>query len=164
MWWYGGVYQYEKNMSVKTCTRAELSVKCDNNCLVAPADRKWYFFVGTSAAIFFGGLAVIVIFRLIRKICDSNRTRLNPSKKDGNKRINRLPTPDVAKRGIYVWLKEQAAALITAQTFKGRCVVSLILIHWNKTGSEVAKSSLYEKLKLVFCFSGRARLLACWIN
>ena len=116
-------------MSVKTCTRAELAVKCDKDCLVASEDRKWYYFFGTSVAIYFGGIVVILISRLIRKICDSNRTRLNPSKKDGNRKttINRSPAADVSKRGIYVWLKEQAATLITAQTLKGRCLVSEVI-------------------------------------
>ena len=113
-------------MSIKTCTRAELSVNCDEDCLVAPEDRKWYYFFGTSVAIYFGGIIVILISRLTRKICDSNRTRLNPSKKDGNRKIaiNRSPASDVSRRGIYVWLKEQAATLITAKTLKGRCLVS----------------------------------------
>ena len=110
--------------TTKTCTRAELSVKCDKDCLVAAEDRRWYYFVTTSAVIFFGGLVVILISRVIRRICDSKRTRLNPTKKDGNRKVNRVSSPDVSKRGIYVWLKEQAATLITAQTVKGRCLVS----------------------------------------
>ncbi|XP_073250941.1 calcium-activated potassium channel subunit alpha-1-like isoform X1 [Porites lutea] len=112
-------------MSDKTCTRAELSVHCDKNCLVAAEDRIWYYFLATSAVIFFGGLVSILISRIIRRICDSKRSKLNPTKKDGNKKINGLSRPDVSKRGIYVWLKEQAATLITAQTFKGRCLVVL---------------------------------------
>ena len=111
-------------MSTKTCTRAELSVKCDTDCLVAAEDRKWYYFIATSVSIFFGGLVIILISRLIRRVCDSKRTKLNPTKKDGNKKVNGLPRRDVSKRGIYVWLKEQAATLITAQTLKGRCLVS----------------------------------------
>ena len=113
----------------KTCTRAELSVECDKNCLVAKEDRKWWYFVATSGAIFFGGLVIILASRLIIRICNAKRTRLNPSKKDGNKqRVNHgphCPADNIfSKRGIYVRLKEQAGTLITAQTFKGRCLVS----------------------------------------
>ena len=114
-------------MTDKTCTRAELSVHCDKKCLVAAEDRRWYYFLSTSATIFFGGLVSILISRIIRRICDSKRSKLNPAKKDGNKKINGLSRPDVSKRGIYVWLKEQAATLITAQTFKGRCLVSTVM-------------------------------------
>ena len=122
-----GIFSNSINMSDKTCTRAELSVHCDKNCLVAAEDRIWYYFLATSAVIFFGGLVSILISRIIRRICDSKRSKLNPTKKDGNKKINGLSRPDVSKRGIYVWLKEQAATLITAQTFKGRCLVSTVM-------------------------------------
>ena len=112
----------------KTCTRAELSVKCDKDCLVAKEDRKWWYFLATSVAIFFGGLLIILASRLIIKICNSKRTRLNPSRKDANKqRAIRPPVSEgISKRGIYVKLKDQAGTLITAQTFKGRCLVSCL--------------------------------------
>ncbi|XP_078383482.1 calcium-activated potassium channel subunit alpha-1-like isoform X3 [Oculina patagonica] len=112
----------------KTCSRAELSVECDKDCLVAGADRRWWYFLATSGAIFFGGLLIILASRLIIRICNAKRTRLNPSKKDSNKqRVNHGPhtLADVSKRGLYVILKEQAGTLITAQTFKGRCLVVL---------------------------------------
>lgn len=112
-------------MTTTTCSRAELLLNCKPDCLVAPQDRKWYYFLGTSVAVFLSGLAVILISRLIRKICDSKRTRLNPIKKDGNKNVNRLQSSGVSNRGIYVRLKEKAATLITAQTFKGRFLVVL---------------------------------------
>ena len=112
-------------MTTTTCSRAELLLNCKPDCLVAPQDRKWYYFLGTSVAVFLSGLAVILISRLIRKICDSKRTRLNPIKKDGNKNVNRLQSSGVSNRGIYVRLKEKAATLITAQTFKGRFLVSV---------------------------------------
>ncbi|KAK2550715.1 Calcium-activated potassium channel subunit alpha-1 [Acropora cervicornis] len=112
-------------MTSKTCLRAELLVKCTSDCLVAQEDRKWFYFLGTSLAIFLGGLAVILVSRLTRKFCDSKRTRLNPNKKDGNKSVGRLQPRSVSKRGIYIRLKEKAATLITAQTFNGRFLVVL---------------------------------------
>ena len=111
----------------KTCTRAESSVKCDKDCLIAKEDRKWWYFLATSGAIFFGGLLIILASRLVIRICNAKRTRQIPSKKDAHKqRANQGPIAlaDVSKRGIYVILKEQAGTLITAQTFKGRCLVS----------------------------------------
>ncbi|RMX55773.1 hypothetical protein pdam_00020909 [Pocillopora damicornis] len=110
---------------VKTCTLAALSESCDFHCLIVKEDRKWWYFIATSGAIFFGGLLVILASRLFIKICNSKQSRLNPTKKDANKqRINRSHVaPEVQKRGIYVKLKEQAGTLITAQTFKGRCLV-----------------------------------------
>ncbi|XP_066022810.1 calcium-activated potassium channel subunit alpha-1 isoform X6 [Pocillopora verrucosa] len=110
---------------VKTCTLAALSESCDFHCLIVKEDRKWWYFIATSGAIFIGGLLVILASRLFIKICNSKQSRLNPTKKDANKqRINRSHVaPEVQKRGIYVKLKEQAGTLITAQTFKGRCLV-----------------------------------------
>lgn len=110
---------------VKTCTLAALSESCDFHCLIVKEDRKWWYFIATSGAIFVGGLLVILASRLFIKICNSKQSRLNPTKKDANKqRINRSHVaPEVQKRGIYVKLKEQAGTLITAQTFKGRCLV-----------------------------------------
>ena len=98
------------------------------DCLVAKKDRKWWYFIATSGAIFLGGLLVILASRLFIKICNSKQSKLNPTKKDANKqRINRsLVVPEMQKRGIYVKLKEQAGTLITAQTFKGRCLVGVI--------------------------------------
>nr|XP_058942213.1 calcium-activated potassium channel slowpoke-like isoform X3 [Pocillopora verrucosa] len=109
---------------VKTCTLAALSESCDFHCLIVKEDRKWWYFIATSGAIFIGGLLVILASRLFIKICNSKQSRLNPTKKDANKqRINRSHVaPEVQKRGIYVKLKEQAGTLITAQTFKGRCL------------------------------------------
>ena len=113
----------------ETCTRAELSVQCDQDCLVAKQDRKWWYFIATSGAIFFGGLLIILASRLLIKICKSKQSKLNPTKRDAIKqRTNRsLGLLDVQKRGIYVRLKEQAGSLISAQTFKGRCLVSNIV-------------------------------------
>ncbi|CAH3143833.1 unnamed protein product [Pocillopora meandrina] len=110
---------------VKTCTLAALSESCDFHCLIVKEDRKWWYFIATSGAIFIGGLLVILASRLFIKICNSKQSRLNPTKKDANKqRIDRSHVaPEVQKRGIYVKLKEQAGTLITAQTFKGRCLV-----------------------------------------
>ena len=119
----------------KTCTRAELTKECDKNCLVAKEDRKWWYFLATSGAIFFGGLLIILVSRLVIRICNAKRTRLNPSKKDAQKqRVNHAPhaSPDVSKRGIYVWLKEQAGTLITAQTLKGRCLVSEFVVRLDR--------------------------------
>ncbi|XP_029205879.2 calcium-activated potassium channel slowpoke-like isoform X3 [Acropora millepora] len=121
---YGVIYD-GNIMTSKTCLRAELLVKCTSDCLVAQEDRKWFYFLGTSLAIFLGGLAVILVSRLTRKFCDSKRTRLNPNKKDGNKSVGRLQPRSVSKRGIYIRLKEKAATLITAQTFNGRFLVVL---------------------------------------
>lgn len=122
---YGVIYD-GNIMTSKTCLRAELLVKCTSDCLVAQEDRKWFYFLGTSLAIFLGGLAVILVSRLTRKFCDSKRTRLNPNKKDGNKGVGRLQPRSVSKRGIYIRLKEKAATLITAQTFNGRFLVSCV--------------------------------------
>ena len=120
---------------VKTCTLAALSESCDFHCLIVKEDRKWWYFIATSGAIFIGGLLVILASRLFIKICNSKQSRLNPTKKDANKqRIDRSHVaPEVQKRGIYVKLKEQAGTLITAQTFKGRCLVGVIFssnINW----------------------------------
>lgn len=114
----------------KTCTRAELSVKCDEDCLVAKDDRRWWYFLATSAVLFFGGLSIILVSRLTIRVCKLKRARLNPSRKDTSRqRTNHGSTlAEVSERGIYVRLKEQAGTLITAQTFKGRCLVSNVFI------------------------------------
>lgn len=118
---------YDRNiMTTRTCLRAELLVNCTSDCLVAREDRKWFYFLGTSLVIFLGGLVVILISRLTRKFCDSKRTRLNPNKKDGNKSVGRFQPRSVSNRGIYIRLKEQAATLITAQTFNGRFLVGCV--------------------------------------
>lgn len=138
----------------KTCTRAELSVKCDKDCLVAKEDRKWWYFLATSAAIFFGGLLIILASRLIIKICNSKRTRLNPSRKDANKqRAIRPPVSEgISKRGIYVKLKDQAGTLITAQTFKGRCLVSCLYSNQDR------KSINWSP----FCWQETSRFISLW--
>lgn len=114
----------------RTCTRAELSVSCDVDCLVAKDDRRWWYFLSTSAVLFFGGLFIILVSRLTIRVCKSKRARLNPSRKDATRqRINHgSALAEVSERGIYVRLKEQAGTLITAQTFKGRCLVSNVFI------------------------------------
>lgn len=114
----------------RTCSRAELSVSCDVDCLVAKDDRRWWYFLSTSAVVFFGGLFIIVASRLTIRVCKSKRARLNPSRKDTSRqRINHgSALAEVSERGIYVRLKEQAGTLITAQTFKGRCLVSNVFI------------------------------------
>lgn len=118
-------------MSTRTCTRAELSVNCDKDCLVAKEDRKWWYFIATSGVLFFGGLLIILASRFAIRVCKSKRARLNPSKKDANRqRLSHgsAALAEVSKRGVYVRLKEQAGTLITAQTFKGRCLVSNVFI------------------------------------
>ena len=115
----------------RTCTRAELSVNCDQGCLVAKDDRKWWYFIATSAVLFFGGLFIILASRFTIRVCKSKRARLNPSKKDANRQgINHGSSAlaEVSEQGIYVRLKEQAGTIITAQTFKGRCLVSDVFI------------------------------------
>lgn len=118
----------------RTCTRAELSVNCDKDCLVAKDDRKWWYFIATSAVLFFGGLFVILASRLTIRACKSKRGRLNPSKKDAKINHGSSALAEVSERGIYVRLKEHAGTLITAQTFKGRCLVSKC-IYLTKLGS-----------------------------
>lgn len=114
-----------------TCTRAELSVNCDQDCLVAKDDRRWWYFIATSAVLFFGGLLIILASRLTIRVCKSKRAKLNPSRKDANRQRINHGSPalaEVSERGVYVRLKEQAGTLITAQTFKGRCLVSNVFI------------------------------------
>ena len=113
----------------RTCPRAELSVNCDKHCLVAKDDRRWWYFIATSSVLFFGGLFVILASRLTIRVCKSKRAKLNPSRKDANRQKINHGSSEVSERGMYVRLKEQAGTLITAQTFKGRCLVSNVFIY-----------------------------------
>ena len=97
---------------------------------------------------------MILASRLIIRICNSKRTRLNPTKKDGGKtKLTRTPTADVSKEGVYVRLKDQAGTLITAQTFKGRCLVSITLTKTslvNRNGQQIYLLTCNEKKSLCF--------------
>lgn len=106
---------------------------CDRNitadidcktCLPNAKDRKWYYFVATSCVILFGGIVLIYCTRVIIRLCNQKQRKLNPKRSQQAHTTGHLEVVVEESDGLYVRLKEQAGALITAQTFEGRVLVS----------------------------------------
>lgn len=109
-------------MTIKECNVTE-SNRCNPYCL--SVDRKWWYYIATSIVLWLGGVVVILATRIIHKVFGSKQRKLNPGGKDGKReKQGRLDPSEEQGSGFYVRLKEQAGTLITAQTFKGRCLVS----------------------------------------
>lgn len=103
--------------------------KCNKYALIAAKDRKWQYFVGASAVIYFGGLVVVLIGRLLYTIVKKS-TRRTRSVADLNPALPKIPqkkkkVEDEEDASWYVALKEGAGALVSAQTLQGRILVSL---------------------------------------
>jgi len=105
---------------------------CDKNALISANDRKWQYFVGASAVIYFGGLVVVLIGRLFYTIVKKS-TRRTRSVVDMNAALPKNPTSkkkveEEEDASWYVALKEGAGALVSAQTLQGRILVVLAFI------------------------------------
>ena len=95
------------------------------SCLPHAKDRKWYYFVTTSCAILLGGMVLIYSTRVLIRLCNKKPRKLNPRRLQQPHSVSGHSEVAVEESdGLYVRLKEQAGALITAQTFKGRVLVS----------------------------------------
>lgn len=94
------------------------------SCLPHAKDRKWYYFVATSCAILLGGIVLIYSTRLLIRLCNKKPRKLNPRRLQQTHTNGHSEVVIEESDGLYVRLKEQAGALITAQTFKGRVLVS----------------------------------------
>ena len=102
---------------------------CDKNALISAKDRKWQYFVGASAVIYFGGLVIVLIGRLFYTIVKKS-TRRTRSVVDMNAAVPKNPTTkskveEEEDASWYVALKEGAGALVSAQTLQGRILVCL---------------------------------------
>ncbi|XP_048590244.1 calcium-activated potassium channel subunit alpha-1 isoform X4 [Nematostella vectensis] len=107
---------------MKVCNKSTyLTTPCDKNCLIPDDDRKWWYFLCTSLAIFLVGLAVIYSTRVLIRSCNLRKRKLGPSSKAKAKDKN--GSREDPQPGLYLRIKEQAGTLLTAQTFKGRCFV-----------------------------------------
>ena len=105
--------------------------KCNKYDLIVPADRKWQYFVGASACIYFGGMILVLIGRLLYVLVKKSQRRSSsvsdlqtamPSTPQKKKKIS-----DEEDASWYVALKEGAGALVSAQTLQGRILVSKII-------------------------------------
>ena len=96
-------------------------------CLPHSEDRKWYYFVATSCSILLGGIILIYSTRLVIRFCNKKPRKLNPKKSQQGRAVGTSDVIVEEPDGLYVRLKEQAGALITAQTFKGRVLVSQLI-------------------------------------
>lgn len=101
---------------------------CDKYALIPAKDRKWQYFVGASAVIYFGGLVLVLIGRLLYTIVKKS-TRRTRSIVDMNSALPKVPhaklkVQDQEDASWYVALKEGAGALVSAQTLQGRILVS----------------------------------------
>ena len=91
--------------------------------LIPKDQRKWQYFVGASAVIYFGGLILVLIGRLLYILVKRGQRRnrsvadiqIDPNKK----------AEEEQDAGWYIALKEGAGALVSAQTLQGRILVSL---------------------------------------
>ena len=105
---------------------------CDKYALIPPKDRKWQYFVGASAVIYFGGLVLVIIGRLLYTIVKKS-TRRSRSVTDLSLALPKVPqkktkVEDEEDASWYVALKEGAGALVSAQTLQGRILVSQITL------------------------------------
>eukprot|EP00794_Sanderia_malayensis_P012086 gene12086-13331_t len=109
-----------------------MSAKCDKYKPINVEDRKWQYFIGASAGIYFGGLVLVLIGRLLY-IFIKRSTRRSTSVSD----LTTAVTPPKLKQkkkdeeqdaSWYVALKEGAGALVSAQTLQGRILVVLSFI------------------------------------
>ena len=101
---------------------------CNKYALISAKDRKWQYFVGASAVIYFGGLVVVLIGRLFYTIVKKS-TRRTRSVGDLSATVPKTPNAkskveDEEDASWYVALKEGAGALVSAQTLQGRILVS----------------------------------------
>ena len=100
---------------------------CNKYALISAKDRKWQYFVGASAVIYFGGLVVVLIGRLFYTIVKKS-TRRTRSVADMSAIVPTTPNmkkmvEDEEDASWYVALKEGAGALVSAQTLQGRILV-----------------------------------------
>lgn len=113
-------------MTVKDCNVSR-EVFCDKTCLPPKEERKWWYFVITSFSLFLGGLIFIYLTRVIIRLCNSKKRKLNPSDKPGKKGNNEVENKHTHEEedSFYVRMREKAGTLLTAQTLKGQCFVSI---------------------------------------
>lgn len=105
-------------MSTAVCNVSS-EIDCRKDCL--PITRKWWYFIVTSFALFFSGLAVIYLTRLLIRICNSKKGKLAPTDRVA-KKTNGADQED--ETSFYGRIRESAGTLLTAQTLKGQCFVS----------------------------------------
>lgn len=97
--------------------------------LIPKEDRKWYYFVLTSVALFIGGLILILFSRLLVKLFESNSTKTGrvtpPSSAKKRKTNTHQSAYDKAEDdgGFYIGIKEAAGSLINAKTLTGKIMV-----------------------------------------
>ncbi|XP_031572866.1 calcium-activated potassium channel subunit alpha-1-like [Actinia tenebrosa] len=112
-------------MTVKDCNVSS-TMSCDKTCLPPKEDRKWWYFVITSFSLFLGGLIVIYLTRVIIRLCNSKKRKLNPSDKLAGKKRNEEAENKYTHEeedSLYIRMREKAGSLLTAQTLKGQCFV-----------------------------------------
>ena len=102
---------------------------CNKYTLIPASDRKWQYFVGASAAIYFGGLIVVLIGRLlytiVKKSTRRSRSISSFNTQSPNTVAKKIKATDEQDASWYVALKEGAGALVSAQTLQGRILVRL---------------------------------------
>ncbi len=103
-----------------------MSGTCDKYVTIKPEDRKWQYFIGASAAIYFGGLVLVLIGRLFYVLVKKGTRRSGSvgSMLEMSEAIKKKQEED-QDASWYVALKEGAGALVSAQTLQGRILVSL---------------------------------------
>eukprot|EP00795_Rhopilema_esculentum_P008790 gene8790-14821_t len=105
---------------------------CNKYTLIPASDRKWQYFVGASAAIYFGGLIVVLIGRLlytiVKKSTRRSRSISSFNTQSSNTVAKKIKATDEQDASWYVALKEGAGALVSAQTLQGRILVVLAFI------------------------------------
>nr|XP_006821707.1 PREDICTED: calcium-activated potassium channel subunit alpha-1-like [Saccoglossus kowalevskii] len=101
-------------------------------------ERKWYIFLSSSLITFFGGLLLILLFRLFTYVClrsgrvgeaAASSSNVKPVKGGG---VNGNPGTTLksseSEVGWMTSIKDWAASLISAQTISGRILVLVIFL------------------------------------
>ncbi|XP_077999015.1 calcium-activated potassium channel subunit alpha-1-like [Glandiceps talaboti] len=96
-------------------------------------ERKWYIFLSSSLVTFFGGLLMILLFRLFTYVClRRGKVEAAPpnvgQSNDGKGSTNAIFKNSESEVGWMTSIKDWAASLISAQTISGRILVLIVFL------------------------------------
>ncbi|XP_070544724.1 calcium-activated potassium channel subunit alpha-1-like isoform X33 [Ptychodera flava] len=113
------------NLTAAECAATECGYP---ECL----ERKWYIFLSSSLITFFGGLLLILLFRLFTYVCfRRSKVEAAPNALQGNTKgagsSSAIFKNSDSEVGWMTSIKDWAASLISAQTISGRILVVVCL-------------------------------------
>ncbi|XP_070544717.1 calcium-activated potassium channel subunit alpha-1-like isoform X27 [Ptychodera flava] len=114
------------NLTAAECAATECGYP---ECL----ERKWYIFLSSSLITFFGGLLLILLFRLFTYVCfRRSKVEAAPNALQGNTKgagsSSAIFKNSDSEVGWMTSIKDWAASLISAQTISGRILVLVIFL------------------------------------